>query len=526
MGFFTQSQHLGAAAVIMSLSVFFSRFMGLVRDKVISYFYGAGPETDIYFISFAIPDFINYLLAGGYFSITLIPLLTRFFEKDPDDGWRFFSAAFWWVSIASIFAVAVAWIFAHPLSYVAAPLYDDAQRVRLVYFLRIILPAQVCFLPGACFTALLFMRRQFSIPALTPLVYNGCIILVGVLFMHLFPQSGMEGFLWGVLTGAFLGSFVLPCLAARSGGLHISLAFLHPGLKKFILLALPLMLGQSIVVLDEQFIRIFGSMGPEGSVSLLNYARRLMMVPVGVVAQAAGVASYPFLASLAAKGDNKGFDGTMNRSLLTAMAVILPLSFWMMAASGPIIRLIYQQGRFDPAMSAEASMLLVIMLCGVGFWTVQQILGRGFYAQENTITPVLAGTAGTALGLPLYFILGGWLSTPGVALAGVLSVALYTAVLAGFWMHRLGDGALRSLGRRCFALVALGAPCALLAYGGVHAADMLLPLAPLGAACLGIVLSGLLFAGPYLLLCRLLTPRTWNDTAGVVLRLFKRKKNA
>jgi hypothetical protein len=79
---------MGLAAAIMAGSIFLSRFMGLIRDKVISYFHGASLESDIYFASFVVPDFLNYLLAGGYFSITLIPLLAARFEHDEQDGWR------------------------------------------------------------------------------------------------------------------------------------------------------------------------------------------------------------------------------------------------------------------------------------------------------------------------------------------------------------------------------------------------------------------------------------------------------
>ncbi len=83
----------------MGVSVLLSRFMGLIRDKVISYLFGATSESDLYFAAFVIPDFINYLLAGAYFSITLIPLLSAYFEKDEEDGWRFFSAVFTWIAL-------------------------------------------------------------------------------------------------------------------------------------------------------------------------------------------------------------------------------------------------------------------------------------------------------------------------------------------------------------------------------------------------------------------------------------------
>lgn len=520
MSIFTRAQRLGPAALIMAGSVFLSRFMGLARDKVISYYYGAGPETDIYNASFAIPDFINYLLAGGYFSITLIPLLARYFKDNEEDGWKFFSAAFWWVVVAIGGVTALAWVFAPQLAYLAAPGFDAAARARLTDFLRIILPAQACFLPGACFTALLIMRRQFTVPALTPLIYNGCIILTGLLFTYFFPSRGIEGFSWGVLLGAALGSLIVPGLAARAGGLDLKPVLRHPGLKRFILLALPLMLGQSIVVLDEQFVRVFGSLGPEGAISHLNYARRIMMVPVGVVAQAAGVASYPFLAALVAQGDKRGFDRTVNKALLTTVAVIIPLSAWMISVATPTIRLIFEQGRFAAPATDATSALLAIMLTSTAFWAIQQVLGRGFYANENTLTPVLVGTAATLCALPCYYLGAKSLGAPGVALAGVASLAFYTVFLLWRWVRHFGREALAGLGARLASVTALSAPCALASYLVARQAANL-PVHHLLSAFLGVCAGLAVFLLLFAPLLRLLLPRTWRETVGA---LTSRKK--
>ena len=206
---------MGIAALIMGFSVLVSRFMGLFRDKVISWQFGAGGETDLYFAAFILPDFLNYLLAGGYVSITLIPLLSKLMENDEEDAWKFFSGVLIWASGIVVVLSAVLWIFAPYLVPFLAPGFSETQFVRLTEFLRIILPAQICFLPGACFTALLYIRKKFTVPALIPLIYNGMILLCGVFFPYLGIAEGMEGFCWGVLLGAFLGSFHLPFLRRK-----------------------------------------------------------------------------------------------------------------------------------------------------------------------------------------------------------------------------------------------------------------------------------------------------------------------
>lgn len=111
MAILSARQKMGAAALIMGFSVLLSRFMGLARDKVISWQFGAAGESDIYFTAFVVPDFINYLLAGGYISITLIPLLSALFEEDEEDGWRFFGAVFTWATLAILGLAVLGWLF-------------------------------------------------------------------------------------------------------------------------------------------------------------------------------------------------------------------------------------------------------------------------------------------------------------------------------------------------------------------------------------------------------------------------------
>lgn len=497
---------MALAAVALGVSVFLSRILGLARDKVISYYFGAGVEADVYFMAFVVPDFLNYLLAGGYFSITLVPLLARIFSRDETDGWRFFSSAVCWAALSIGLLTGVAWLCAPLIATMVSPGFSPEAQMRLGHFLRIILPAQMCFLPGACFSAMLYHRRQFAVPALTPLVYNICIIAAGVLSLHLFPQRGMEGFCWGVLLGAALGSLVLPVLAVRQGGLCFSPRLRHPAMKTVLLLALPLMLGQSIVALDEQFVRIFGSLTGEGGVSLLNYARRIMLVPVGVVAQAAGLASYPFLAALAVSGEKERFNQSLNKAASNTLLVAMPLSLWMLVASESIMRLIFQQGRFTAEAATQSGPLLAVMLAGVAFWAIQQIVGRAFYAHQDTLTPALAGTAATVAALPLYWLGARWFGSLGVAVAGTLGVVLYTTALCLVWRRRFGADGLRGLARKGAGAALLCLPACLGAYGSGLWLDRYFEAHSLWGAAVKIAAGGGAFGILYLALGYWLAP--------------------
>lgn len=506
------TQQMGIAALIMAGSVFLSRLMGLVRDKVVSWQFGAGAESDIYFAAFVLPDFLNHLLAGGYISITLIPLLSSRFAENEEDGWRFFSAVFWWAGLSIGTLTVITWVFAPELARLVGPGFSVAEQERLSLFLRIILPAQVFFLLGACVSALLYIRKQFFAPALTPLIYNGCIIAGGLLF----TGQGMEGFCWGVLAGAVLGSFLLPVLAARSGGgLHVRMVLRHPLLKRLLLLALPLMLGLSVVVLDEQFVRIFGSMAGEGAVSLLSYARRIMLVPVGVVAQAAGVASFPFLAALAARGDDNGFDGTLNTALRGSMLVVLPLTAYMTAVALPTLGFLFEGGRFSAGETLLATPLLQVLLLSVPFWVVQQVIGRAFYARQNTLTPAVIGTLATLIALPVYPLAVQRWGALGVALLTTLCLMVYTLAISLAWLRKHGSGAFSGLPSLACRTLLLALPGTGLALLTVRELPPVLPVlfpvlyellhaALLHAVTLGVALIA--FVLPYVGLARLFMP--------------------
>jgi len=522
LSFLNRRQQMGWAALIMGLSVLLSRFMGLIRDKVISYLFGATGESDLYFAAFVIPDFINYLLAGAYFSITLIPLLSASFEKDEADGWRFFSTVFTWIALLIGALTVLAMVFAPRLAYLAAPGLTAEATERLTLFLRIVLPAQICFLLGACITAILYLRKQFLVPALMPLIYNFMIILGGILLRN----RGMEGFCWGVLAGAFVGALCLPYLAARfGGGLKLGFSLYHPGLKKFFLLALPLMLGQSVVVLDEQLVRIFGSLAGTGAISWLNYARRIMLVPVGVVAQAAGVASYPFLAELMAKKEFSRFHQTLNAALRGTLTLLVPLTIWMMVVSEPTIRLIFQQGHFAASDTLRTSQLLLILLVAVSCWGFQQVLGRGYYARQDTLTPAVIGTVTTLLSVPVYYFGALHLQAFGVALASSLSVGLYTGILSLWWYHRFGGEAFLGLGKDFLKVVVISLLAGLPALLIVNTRLIDIDIHPYGEALYAIGASGLCFGVIFLMLSRHFIPdliRPILQKAGPLGRLLLR----
>ena len=289
-------RRMGIAAAIVAGGVLISRLLGLVRQIVFAWLLGAGAAGDEYFVAFLIPDLLNYLLAGAYMAITLIPLLTRRFAAgDEADARRAFWAVARPLSIGITSLAIVAMPFVEPLLRLVEPGFTDDQVAEAARLTRIVLPAQIFFVLGQLLTAWQFAREKFVIPTLGPIVYNLAIIAGGLIGGLGRDNPSADGFAWGALAGAVIGIFGLQVWGAWREGLRFPGERIrrHPAVRRYFALAIPLMLGQSLVVFDEQLGRTFGSLHADGGVSWLTFGRQTMLVPVGVVAQAAGVAAYP-----------------------------------------------------------------------------------------------------------------------------------------------------------------------------------------------------------------------------------------
>jgi putative peptidoglycan lipid II flippase len=163
-----------------------------------------------------------------------------------------------------------------------------------------------------------------------------------------------------------------------------------------------------------------------------------MLVPVGVIAQAAGVATYPFLARLAAEGRLKDLSAAIVRALKPVVLLSLVAAAGLMALSVPVVRVLYERGEFGGADTLATAGTVVFFALGVPLWGVQQILARSFYAREQMWAPVVIGTLATVAAVPIYWGLQEAMGVNGLALASTLSILVYTIGLAVVWYGRMG----------------------------------------------------------------------------------------
>lgn len=435
----SQARAVGVASLIWAVTILLSRVIGLVREFVIGRTLGASRQADLYFASFTIPDFLNYLLAAGALSIVFIPIFLAHMRRgDRNGAWRAFSVVANFVLLAGGLGVIALMIFAKPLAVLVAPGFTDpAEIAELVHLTRIILPAQIFLIVGGLLSAALQAQDKHVAPALAPLIYSGGIVAGGLVGAYV-PNIGAAGFAWGVLAGAFVGPFALPLFFCWRAKMRWSptLSFRDPDLKRYLWLSAPIMVGFSIVVVDEWIVKNQASYLGAGVLSYLQYGRTLMKVPIGMFGMAAGVASYPTISRLTEAGDVAGAYDLLSRAIRMVLAAIFAAQVCMTIAGFEGVYVIWGlfSGRFTAADAQATANVLGFLCLGLGGWAAQTLISRGFYALGSTWLPTTVGTAIAIVMAPLYVGLRMIFGADGLAVASSVAIIAYIFVLG--WLQR------------------------------------------------------------------------------------------
>lgn len=418
-----------ASTAIVMAGILLSRILGFVREWVVAHQVGSNAITDAYYAAFTLPDFLNYLVAGASLSVTFIPVFTKYAaEGREDEGWHVFSTVMTFMGLLLVAFVLAGEVFAPQLARLIAPGFSPEEKTRVIFLTRLMLPAQFCFYEGSILSAIQYAKGRFVVPSLAPVVYNVMIILGGWL---LASRIGMTGFAVGVLVGALAGNFLLQVYGAVTVGARFNpnLNLLHPGFRLFVRLSVPIMLALSLAFTDDWIIRWFGSYLQPASITWLSYAKTLMRVPLGVVGQGVGVASFPFLAQLYSEGKFDELNRLLNSTLKGLIATLVPISALIIAQSAPVVYLVFSHTRMRPLDLDATAATLVFFTLGLFGWGAQYILARGFYATRNTLIPAIVGTALTFANLPVYWLLVRRAQHLGLAIASSIGITVYTVVI-------------------------------------------------------------------------------------------------
>lgn len=454
-------QHTAFSATLLLISaVMASRVIGYARDAYIASAYGAGGATDAYVAAFTLPDFLNYVVAGGAASITFISIYTRFLaEKRYEDAEKTFSIIITVMTAVMLVGTVVMEIFTPQFIHWFVKGFSPDKVELCVHLTRILLPAQIFFYVGGVVSAVLLSHRLFLFPAFGPLLYNAFIILGGVVAGR---KLGIASLAYGALVGSFAGPFLASVIgAAKIGtGYRPSFDISNQAFREWVKLSVPLMLGFSLVTVDDWILRHYASSGI-GDITRLTFAKRLFAVPIAVLGQATGQASLPFFARLFNEKKLKEFADTVNDSVYRVSAASLLATGWMMVAALPLIDLVYRRGKFLFADTQTSAVYFFWFSLSLVLWSAQGLYARAFYAAGNTLTPMTAVTVITVASLPIYAFLFHTFGVVGLAWASDIGIGLNLIALAGLLDYKklvpLGGLRWKELGKSTLTAIIAGA---------------------------------------------------------------------
>ena len=425
-----------------------SRLLGFARDILIAATLGAGPVADAFFVAFKLPNFFRRLFAEGAFNAAFVPLFTRHMAEGGRDAARGFAEEVLSVFVVTLLFFVTALQVAMPwVMYGFAPGFaDDPYRFGLAVQL-----AQVTF-PYLMFISLvsqlggvLNALGRFAAAAATPIILNLCLI-AAILGLSPFVETPGHALAWGV-AAAGAAQFVWLIVACHRAEFRLRLRpRLTPRVRRLLYLMLPGVIGAGVVQINLLIDVVIASLLPRGSVSFLYYADRVNQLPLGVIGVAVGTALLPLLSRQLRAGDDAAAAGSMNRALEFALLLTLPAAAALMVMPDLVVSVLFERGAFGASETVATSAALAAYALGLPAYVLIKVLAPGFFAREDTATPVKVAAFCVAINLVLNLVLMGPLQHVGIALATAISAWVNAGLLA--WMlsrrgHFAADARLR-----------------------------------------------------------------------------------
>jgi putative peptidoglycan lipid II flippase len=494
----------GAALMVM---VFFilSRATGLLREMVIGAQFGTSAQLDAYLAAFRLPDLIFQLVAGGALGSAFIPTFSGYWVKgDYQGAWLLFSRILNWITLILVALAALAALFAMPLvKHLIAPGFAPAQQALTADLMRWMLLGSIVFGASGLVMGALNAVQHFLLPAAAPVLYS-LAILLGAWWLG--PRYGVYGLAAGVVTGSAIHLLIqLPALWRRRAQYHLDITLTDPGVRQVFRLMGPRVLGLLFVQLHFLVNTILASGLDTGSLSALNYGWLLMLLPLGVFAQALATVAFPTFAAQVAAGEAEAMAATFGQILRLVLFLTIPAAAVLLALREPLIRALLQRGRFGDESTHMVAYALQFYALGLVAHAVVEIAVRGFYALHDTRTPVAIGIGAMALNIGLSFWWVGPLGYGGLALANTAATTLEMFGLLWLLDRRMGGLDRRRLAQTLARCTAAALAAALAGWAWTHwleTAELDIPpnAAAWVAAGSGLAVMSVVYLGANLLL--------------------------
>ena len=420
---------LRSAAVFSSMT-FLSRLSGLVRDQVYANVFGAGGMMDAFFVAFRIPNFMRRLSAEGSFSMAFVPVLAEYkATRSADEVKALVDRVAGTLTAALLVLTAIVILLAPQLARVIAPNFDPAQMAMLTDLLRVTFPYALFISLASLVGAILNSYQRFAIPALSPVLLNLAMITAALAAREWFDSSVMV-LGWGVFAAGMLQlAFQLPSLARLGLLPRPRLDFAHAGVRRILTLMVPTLFGSSVAQVNLLLNTWVAALLVSGSVSWLYYSDRLLEFPLGMFGVAIGTVILPHLSSRHAATDPHGFSKGLDWGFRLCLLVGIPACLGLILCAEPLVATLFQYRKFTAFDTRMSSLSLMTQSIAVPAFLLVKVLAPGFYARQDTRTPVKA------------------------AVVSVIANALFTLLFFGgvLWLTEAGQAALAKTGGHVFA---------------------------------------------------------------------------
>ncbi|HOU46117.1 MAG TPA: murein biosynthesis integral membrane protein MurJ [Candidatus Pacearchaeota archaeon] len=403
-----KTQSVATSAIIISIAALASKFLGLIRDGLVSGYFGTSSLADVYFTAFKIPDFIfNFLIAGGL-SIVFLPVFSEYMHKEKEEAWKMVNNVLNVFLFFVILLCLIAFVFAEKMISIAFPGFSGESFKMLVSLTRILLLSPIFFSFSSIFSSILMYFEKFFIYSFAPLIYNFFIIL-GIIFIA--PKYSIYGPAIGAVFGA-LAHFLIQVPSAIESGYKYKFIFnfKESGIKKIFTLMIPRTIASAGQQINELIITGIASTLAVGSIAVFNYANNIRSLPIGFFSIPLSIAVFPALSKAWAANNDSLFIKELSLSLRRLLFFIIPVSALIFVFRAQIVRLIFgtlgHKGSFDwLATQLTASSVGIFIFGSIGSCMIP-ILARAFFASKDTKTPTIISLLCIALniGLLIYFI--------------------------------------------------------------------------------------------------------------------------
>ncbi len=390
------TEKIAGAAGAVGIAVMCSRVLGLVREQIFAGMFGAGFAYDAFVVAFRIPNLLRDLFGEGALSAAFVTVFSDYdTNRGAEETWKLASTVLTFFAILLSIFTLLGIYFAGPIVHLLAPDFSliPGKTELTTLLTKIMFPFLIFVALAAIVMGMLNTKGKFFVPAMSSAFFNLGSIIGGVSLALLFPKFNLPaiaGMAWGTLIGGLLQLLIqLPTLAKTGFVFVPRLKLKDPGLKRILFLMLPATIGLSATQINIFVNTNFASSCAQGSVSWLNYAFRMVQLPIGVFGVAISIAAMPVMAKYAARGDIQGLRQTFTSSLVMVFSLTIPATAGLIILAHPIIRLIFEHGRFTPFDTAQTAAALTCYAYGLFAYSSVKIMVPVFYALNNTKYPVI-----------------------------------------------------------------------------------------------------------------------------------------